>query len=42
MFLMVAHGLLHLIGYDHTTEAEAEVMEARERDLLAMVGVERR
>ena len=40
--LMVAHGLLHLLGYDHMTEAEAEIMEGRERVLLAMVGVERR
>ena len=40
--LMVAHGVLHLVGYDHGTEAEAEAMEARERDLLALVGVERR
>lgn len=40
--LMVAHGVLHLVGYDHATEAEAESMEARERDLLALVGVERR
>ena len=38
MFLMVAHGLLHLIGYVHDTEAEAEAMEARERELLARAG----
>lgn len=42
MFLMVAHGLLHLIGYDHGTEAEAESMEARERELLARAGAARR
>lgn len=42
MFLMVAHGLLHLIGYDHVTEAEAESMEARERELLARAGAVRR
>ena len=40
--LMVAHGLLHLLGYDHGTQAEAECMESRERELLAKVGVERR
>ena len=40
--LMVAHGLLHLLGYDHVADAEAEIMEDRERVLLAMVGVERR
>lgn len=42
MSLMVTHGLLHLLGYDHMTEAQAEVMEGRERSLLALVGMERR
>lgn len=42
MALMVAHGILHLLGYDHETEDEAEHMEERERDLLAKVGRERR
>ncbi len=36
--LMVVHGLLHLLGWDHEEEAEAERMEARERQLLASVG----
>ena len=40
--LMVAHGLLHLLGYDHGTQSEADCMESRERELLAKVGVERR
>ena len=40
--LMVAHGLLHLLGYHHATDTEAEHMETRERTLLAKVGVERR
>ena len=34
MSLLVTHGLLHLCGYDHMVEDEAEVMEARERELL--------
>ncbi len=42
MALMVAHGLLHLLGYDHDTDIQAEQMEARERTLLATVGVDRR
>lgn len=42
MALMVAHGLLHLIGYDHESDAEAEHMESRERRLLAGIGMERR
>ncbi|WP_052606368.1 MULTISPECIES: rRNA maturation RNase YbeY [Acidithrix] len=32
--LLVVHGVLHLSGMDHEIEEEAEVMEARERDLL--------
>lgn len=41
MALMVVHGLLHLMGWDHADDAQAEEMEARERDLLARVGVVR-
>ena len=40
--LMVAHGLLHLIGYTHDSDPEAGEMESRERRLLAQVGLERR
>jgi probable rRNA maturation factor len=35
----VAHGVLHLLGYDHQTEAEAEAMEALERAILSGIGV---
>lgn len=35
---LVAHGVLHLLGWDHQTEAEALAMEARERDILAGLG----
>jgi len=35
---MVVHGTLHLLGFDHETDAEAEVMEGRERVLLAGFG----
>jgi probable rRNA maturation factor len=38
MALMVVHGLLHLLGYDHVVDSEAEQMEQREKDLLAVVG----
>lgn len=40
--LMVTHGLLHLLGYDHQDDDDAERMESRERQLLSKVGVERR
>jgi probable rRNA maturation factor len=36
---LTAHGVLHLLGYDHESDAEAEAMEARERDILAGLGV---
>lgn len=32
--LLAVHGLLHLCGYDHMEEGEAQVMEAREDELL--------
>ena len=42
MSLMVTHGLLHLLGYDHQNDNEAAVMEGRERSILAEIGRERR
>ena len=35
---LVMHGLLHLLGYDHGTEAEAKIMENLEIDLLHQLG----
>ena len=35
---LVAHGVLHLVGYDHEGESEAETMEALERRVLAGLG----
>ena len=32
---MVVHGVLHLRGFDHIRNAEARVMESRERAILA-------
>lgn len=32
---MVVHGILHLRGYDHIEDGEAEEMEALEREILA-------
>lgn len=34
--LLVVHGLLHLLGMDHQKDDQAEVMEAREQELLTM------
>ncbi len=36
---MSIHGVLHLLGYDHIDEAEAELMEALEIELLAGLGI---
>lgn len=39
--LMVVHGILHLLGYDHDDDDAAGVMEDREREILAMMGRKR-
>lgn len=36
---LVAHGVLHLLGYDHESDDEAEAMEALEREILAGLDV---
>ena len=36
---MLVHGTLHLLGYDHIEDDEAEVMEALEITVLAKLGV---
>ncbi|MET0545046.1 MAG: rRNA maturation RNase YbeY [Caulobacterales bacterium] len=36
---LIAHGVLHLLGYDHQDDSEAEVMEDLERGILARFGV---
>lgn len=36
---LVVHGMLHLLGRDHEDDAEAEEMEAEEREILAGIGV---
>lgn len=35
---MVVHGCLHLLGFDHITEDEAQEMEAEEIQILADLG----
>lgn len=39
--LRVVHGVLHLMGYDHGTDQDADVMEAIEARVLAVHGFER-
>jgi probable rRNA maturation factor len=36
---LTVHGVLHLLGYDHVVEAEAERMEALETRILAGLGI---
>jgi len=36
---LVVHGVLHLLGYDHMEDDEAEEMESLERSILAGLGV---
>ena len=36
---LVVHGVLHLLGYDHETDDEAEEMETLETEILAGLGV---
>ena len=36
---LAVHGFLHLVGYDHETDADAEQMEDLERAILATLGV---
>ena len=36
---LIVHGLLHLVGYDHEADEEAERMERLETTILARLGV---
>jgi probable rRNA maturation factor len=36
---LVVHGFLHLLGYDHQVDGEAEQMERLEREILAQIGI---
>lgn len=38
---LVAHSMLHLCGYDHMEETEAQVMEKKQEELLAGLGITR-
>jgi|TARA_A200000159_G_scaffold73516_1_gene68301 probable rRNA maturation factor len=36
---MTIHGILHLLGYDHITDEDAEVMESKEIEILSTLGI---
>ncbi len=36
---LVVHGVLHLVGHDHETDAEADAMEREERRILKAAGI---
>jgi probable rRNA maturation factor len=36
---LAVHGFLHLIGYDHETDDDAQTMEALEQEILAQLGI---
>lgn len=36
---LMVHGVLHLLGYDHETDADASLMENLETEILATMGV---
>ena len=36
---LAVHGFLHLIGYDHENDGDAEAMEALEQQILSQLGI---
>ena len=43
LLFLLLHGALHLLGFDHEAEPEAEAMESAEADLLpVLIGLDRR
>ena len=38
---LIAHSMLHLMGYDHMVEDEAKVMEAKQEEILTALGITR-
>lgn len=37
---LILHGMLHLLGYDHENDEEAEIMENLERQILSRLGID--
>ena len=38
---LIAHSMLHLLGYDHMEEEERTVMERKQREILKKLKIER-
>ena len=38
---LIAHSMLHLMGYDHMTQEEAEAMEQKQEEILKKLGISR-
>lgn len=38
---LIAHSMLHLLGYDHMDEDEREIMEKKQREIMDMVQISR-
>lgn len=38
---LIAHSMLHLLGYDHMEDEERLVMEKKQREVLEMLGITR-
>ena len=38
--LLIVHGLLHLLGHDHESDAQAQVMERLEAEILGELGID--
>jgi probable rRNA maturation factor len=36
---LMVHGVLHLLGFDHETDAQAAIMEAHEKEILVLIGI---
>ena len=39
MEVLLVHGILHLLGYDHIEDDEAKIMQSKERELLDQLNV---
>lgn len=38
---LIAHSMLHLMGYDHMEENEAKIMEFKQEEILSILGIGR-